>query len=474
MHEFLSLHVRLLISLIYILCIPLSLLTIYLMAYRWRGRFTMLWKFYFFLNFLTALIYAIQLYIGFLQLQRGIMPGYWINWSGWLILPLLAHLGMFYARSAAKGVIWDLTTWLLILRIGLMAGILASSLPFLPSAIYSVLMLAQAVVWLYGFILYLFLTGIFLRDHLTDYSMLQALHLSPFGIWALNESGEELFANAKMEEIFENSLSPQDRGSDWVEAYTMGEKVAEDTSGKKYLMIPQETILGSRTSTIWSFSEVTEHHHLLEQMKHNSELLIAVNEILEDMLTSIDKSLQAQEASNMARHIHDVLAQELSIVGISVETLARKQESSLRKEELVEMVNSLLMRLERRALMREEEKFSSLITAFDNIGVRLLISGDASLSYLQEHTLFLILREAATNAVRHGGADIVEMVLSEKERQIRVDILNNGTAYKLQYEEGMGIQGMREKVERLGGAFALHAEKGYLITILLPSLPSKG
>ena len=76
------------------------------------------------------------------------------------------------------------------------------------------------------------------------------------------------------------------------------------------------------------------------------------------MLTSIDKSMQAQEAANMARHIHDVLAQELSIVGIAGETLAAKQESILGKKELVNMIHSLLTRLERRALMQEEEAFS--------------------------------------------------------------------------------------------------------------------
>lgn len=468
MFEALSTQLRLVILFMYLCCIPISIFTIFLMGFRWRGRFNIIWKTYFFVNFLTVVVFSLQLYFGYLCNLRGMVPGAWSYWSGWLVIPLFAHLWMFYARTAAKGVIWDFTTVMLFIRVALLVLLLPIFYRFLGVQIYAITMFAQALVWLFGFIYYLIVSIIFLREQQSDYSMLQALHLSPFGLWTVVDSGEELFVNEKMEDIFSHALDPKLRGRDWLESYRSGEPVVQDSRGRQYLMEPQETILHGKTSTIWSFSDVTEYRKLLAETQSNSELLSAVNEIVEEMLTSIDKSLQVQEATNMARHIHDVLAQELSIVGITVETLAAKEKSSLNKRELVEMINSLLLRLERRALMQEEEVFSNLIAAFANIGVEIVISGKASLSYLQEHSLFLILREAATNAVRHGGANYVEMLLKEDGNFVMIEIINNGTAYKLEYEEGMGIQGMREKMLRIGGTFAIIPEEGFLIRLTLP------
>ena len=64
--------------------------------------------------------------------------------------------------------------------------------------------------------------------------------------------------------------------------------------------------------------------------------------------------------------------------------------------------------------------------------------------------------------MRHGGANYVEMAMKEEGNFILIEIVNNGMAYKLDYEEGMGIRGMREKIQRIGGTFAILPEEGFL------------
>ncbi len=452
---------------IYLLCLPMSIFTIFLMGFRWQGRFNLIWKCYFVANALTAFIFSIQLLLSYLYIEAGHVPPWRTYWTGWLVFPILTHLLMFYARSAEKGVLWDFTTMMLFARVAMMVLLLPPFQSLATARGYAAMMTGQAFLWLFGFSYYLILSSLYLRERQTDYSMVQALHLSPFGIWVVSDSGTELFANAKMEEIFSTTPELKLRGRDWQKDDSESEGLITDIHARQYQMERQETLMFGEKTNIWSFSEVTEHQRLLSETQKNSELLTAVNEIVEEMLTSIDKSMQAQEAANMARHIHDVLAQELSIVGIAVETLAAKQESILGKKELVNMIHSLLTRLERRALMQEEEAFSNLITAFAGIGVELVISGKADLSFLQKHSLFLILREAATNAVRHGGANYVEMAMEEEGNFIMIEIVNNGMAYKLDYEEGMGIRGMREKIQRIGGTFAILPEEGFLIRLTL-------
>jgi signal transduction histidine kinase len=87
--------------------------------------------------------------------------------------------------------------------------------------------------------------------------------------------------------------------------------------------------------------------------------------------------------------------------------------------------------------------------------------------------LLRIMREAVTNAARHGQATLVHVTCSTgKGVRMRIsddglgfdpDVLANGNGH-------YGVSGMRERVERLGGTFRLESTpgEGAALEVVLP------
>lgn len=94
---------------------------------------------------------------------------------------------------------------------------------------------------------------------------------------------------------------------------------------------------------------------------------------------------------------------------------------------------------------------------------------------LVDLTVFRCVQESATNAVRHGGATRVEATVTEAAGQIDVTIRDNGSGIPPEHGTGLGLSGMRERVEALGGTFALDkGGPGAIVRITIPVPPDQG
>ena len=83
----------------------------------------------------------------------------------------------------------------------------------------------------------------------------------------------------------------------------------------------------------------------------------------------------------------------------------------------------------------------------------------------EEDTLYRVVQEGLTNAVRHGKADRIEIRISRTGDMITISIRDNGTGCD-KTEEGFGLRHMRERLEMLGGKLnygnlGREAEDGY-------------
>ncbi|MBK6489875.1 MAG: hypothetical protein IPF98_24140 [Gemmatimonadetes bacterium] len=81
--------------------------------------------------------------------------------------------------------------------------------------------------------------------------------------------------------------------------------------------------------------------------------------------------------------------------------------------------------------------------------------------------LYRILQEALSNAYRHGGASRVEVSLravkDAPHPRLRLEIVDNGAGFDTTNAPGeshFGLRGMRDRVEMVGGAFALASTPG--------------
>lgn len=99
-------------------------------------------------------------------------------------------------------------------------------------------------------------------------------------------------------------------------------------------------------------------------------------------------------------------------------------------------------------------------------------------------TVFRCIQESSTNAVRHGGARHVRARVAEETDAAGVTILrlsveDDGTGIAPGHRVGLGLSGMRERVEALGGHLGLAAASldndtsGTVVRITLPIEPER-
>jgi len=118
------------------------------------------------------------------------------------------------------------------------------------------------------------------------------------------------------------------------------------------------------------------------------------------------------------------------------------------------------------ALRQYIETFSrqhSIKTQFEVVGL-----DDKRLPPTVETNLYRIVQEALTNVVRHAKASRVDVLLERRGDQVVTIIEDNGVGFDAEAagQSGrLGLLGMRERAEMLGGTLAIESTIGSNTTI---------
>jgi signal transduction histidine kinase len=166
-----------------------------------------------------------------------------------------------------------------------------------------------------------------------------------------------------------------------------------------------------------------------------------------------------EERRRIARELHDGVAQELAyIVAESSGQLAAAAERAL--DESRRAIAALTRPVDEPldvALVQAAEEVAG------RVGVQLKVDvcEGASVSPDEREALIRIVREAITNAGRHGGATHVSVELSNGSGTL-LRIADDGTGFDPGNTRvgGFGLVSMRERAEALGGGFTLSSQAG--------------
>ena len=102
---------------------------------------------------------------------------------------------------------------------------------------------------------------------------------------------------------------------------------------------------------------------------------------------------------------------------------------------------------------------------------------EPAISLEAKQALYRIAQEALQNVVRHAHATEVTLSLSQKDNEeLTLDIRDNGVGFdpSASFPGRLGLNSMRERVMRLGGAFTLESvpEQGTHISASIPLEPT--
>lgn len=183
--------------------------------------------------------------------------------------------------------------------------------------------------------------------------------------------------------------------------------------------------------------------------------------------------------AQVSQHVHDILGHSLTVVLGTAELALRETEREklrTRLESMEELISSSLEDLKNAILGRTDGwSQTSLVHLLgqlsnDQLVVDLTVQGAVrELKPAQTEALFRICREAVTNAIRHGKAKTLHVILRYNPQTVELYAMDDGVGCT-GIEPHVGLSGMRERVAVLGGqvAFASDGEHGFTIHALIP------
>lgn len=231
--------------------------------------------------------------------------------------------------------------------------------------------------------------------------------------------------------------------------------------------------------------------------RHFNVMATQLTESLSQCRQLAEQNARLAERARIARELHDAVSQDLFSLRMAVGGLHSAVEVGLSTRDKFQLQNLLpyigtieetaghmlhemrALLLELRPLRLEQQGLGEALEDLANayrtrleIAVQTEIQ-PVSLSPEAEHAILRIAQEAFTNAVRHGEATALTVVLEEREQQVEFQISDNGKGFALEEvrdRHGLGLRLMRERVQELDGSLSLVSvpKQGTRIHIHLP------
>jgi two-component system sensor histidine kinase UhpB len=79
---------------------------------------------------------------------------------------------------------------------------------------------------------------------------------------------------------------------------------------------------------------------------------------------------------------------------------------------------------------------------------------------LLSQTVYRVIQEAVTNVLRHANARSMAVTATLQERELTVEVSDDGIGFAADQVFGRGLTGMQERVRALSGTFELLREAG--------------
>ncbi len=265
---------------------------------------------------------------------------------------------------------------------------------------------------------------------------------------------------------------------------------------KKFLRIP--TLVGGRVKGFIGIRHGDrppyrpEEIELAQALAHQAMLAIQLNESAEQSR----QSAVLEERNRMARDIHDTLAQGFTGVIVQLESAEDAMACCRRKEandhlrragELARLSLNEARRsvhaLRPEALQRDNfwEALKGIVkntTAGTNLHTRFELRGKLRrLSPMWQENLLHIGQEALTNALKHARPRNFETRLIFNSKAFRLELRDDGNGFRTKDQhDGLGLAGMRERAEQMGGTLKVASArgKGTTIVVTVPYPPPDG
>jgi len=235
----------------------------------------------------------------------------------------------------------------------------------------------------------------------------------------------------------------------------------------------------------------------VEESLKNSERhygdLLEESGLMQEQLRLLSRQLlsaQEEERKKISRELHDVIAQTLTTINIQLAGLKKEavlntkglEQSIARTQQLVERSVAIVHRFARElrpTVLDDLGLIPALHTFMKNFreetGIRVSLSAFAELEQVngdKRTMLYRVAQEALTNVARHARASQADVKIQKLDGLVSMKIKDNGRCFqrenvlRAKKDTRLGLLGMRERLEMVGGTFNIISAPGKGTTVL--------
>jgi len=235
-------------------------------------------------------------------------------------------------------------------------------------------------------------------------------------------------------------------------------------------------------------SQAMEKERQTQQLAIQQSRLEALKKQEEIRRELLRHTVQAQEdeRARIARELHDETSQVLSAFTLELATLREMSRSRPQINNIVDKLQNLSRQMSqglytlvhdlRPAQLDDLGLVPAIQSLIDNeyspkgLQVSLEVTGKRNrLDSLIETVLFRVTQEALTNVMRHADTCQARVRLDYAEDAVTLGVADSGKGFDpnepLHPPRGWGLEGMRERVESVGGGLILHSAPGHGTTV---------
>ncbi len=200
-----------------------------------------------------------------------------------------------------------------------------------------------------------------------------------------------------------------------------------------------------------------------------------------------------EERMRFARDLHDTVNQQLFVLAMRTAAVKRRLEQAGGEAALLQPEVSALeelagqahkqireLILEIRPITLEQEGLGAALKEYvSNVAERenLVLTDRIDISVrpaaMVGESLFRIAQESLNNISKHASAEHIEVLLILEKSQVRLKIVDDGIGFDPRGKTrptAVGLSGIRERAEGLGGSLSIESSpgRGTAITVLIP------
>lgn len=217
------------------------------------------------------------------------------------------------------------------------------------------------------------------------------------------------------------------------------------------------SIIKQSKTQIYAFDITKEYLTTTEIENKQNELKTKQTEILQ-MIENLDEIERQREVLSLKSKLHDIIGQRLFILHHILDVI---DEKTFDLNSVKSLLKTMLEEIDNEDIFEAQNLQDSIVTAFEMIGFNIEISGEIPKETPKAKALIKIIRECATNAIRHANATKLFVNISDN----KIEISDNGKFTNQKFIENTGIKGMRLNAETLGGELIISKDIGFKVVI---------